>query len=119
MYSININNHGRLPLRCEPENYRTGDVTGTVKNLLLAGTLLLTTAPVLAEGNYFKNALFTPTDNLLGAEARGRITIYDGIDIAMVERALDEQFDRIENMMFVGIRHPAPDGDVIVEDDGC
>ena len=45
--------------------------------------------------------------------------IYDGLDEEVVERALDEQFDRIEHMMFTRIHHAGPDGTVSVEDDGC
>jgi len=45
--------------------------------------------------------------------------IYDELDEEDVERALDEQFDRIEHMMFTRIRHTEPDGAVSVEDDGC
>lgn len=49
--------------------------------------------------------------------------IYDGLDNAMVERALDEQFDRIEHMMFVRNRQSSSDddddGEGYVEDDGC
>ena len=45
--------------------------------------------------------------------------IYDGLDNTVVERALDEHFDRIEQMMFVRTRHTEPDGGVSYEDDGC
>ncbi|MGB7930825.1 MAG: hypothetical protein WCH04_01135 [Gammaproteobacteria bacterium] len=41
----------------------------------------------------------------------------------MVERALDERFDRIEHMMFVRNRQSSSDddddGEGYVEDDGC
>ena len=66
---------------------------------------------------YYRNILFNPDKSLLLAEARGRVTIYDGIDSEVVETAMDSQFDRIENMMFVGIRHTLPDGSVEAEDD--
>ena len=32
---------------------------------------------------------------------------------------MDEQFDRIENMMFVRTRYIQPDGEIEVEEDGC
>lgn len=87
---------------------------------LLLGTLLIS-APLAAsaEGRFQMNALFKPGPSLLQAEARGRVMIYDGLDEEVVERALDEQFGRIENMMFTRTRHTEPDGDVSVEDDGC
>ncbi|HYQ71946.1 MAG TPA: hypothetical protein VET88_08460, partial [Gammaproteobacteria bacterium] len=63
--------------------------------------------------------LFSPTDSQLRAETRGRVMIYDGLEDADVERALDEQFDRVEHMMFVRTRHTAPDGESSYDDDGC
>jgi hypothetical protein len=45
--------------------------------------------------------------------------IYDGLRYATVTRAMDEQFDRIENMMFVGTLIEREDGDFEVEEDGC
>jgi hypothetical protein len=63
--------------------------------------------------------LHTPTSSLRQAEQRGRVTIYDGLTIAEVDRAMDEQFERIDSMMFIRTKHPAPDGQVEVEDDGC
>ena len=66
---------------------------------------------------YYRNILLNPSESLLRAEARGRVTIYDSLDSEVVDRALDEQFSRIENMMFVGIRHTLPDGSVEADDD--
>ena len=87
--------------------------------LLLAG--VLASLPILAgaDDGFQGNALFNPSRALLLAEARGRVMIYDGLDNAEVERALDEQFERIEHMMFTRTRHTGPDGEVSVEDDGC
>lgn len=94
-------------------------ITHTVKNTLLASLLALITTPVFAVDNYQKNALLNPSDSLLKAEARGRIMIYDGLQIAMIDKAMDEQFDRIDSMMFVRTQHPMANGQVEVEDDGC
>lgn len=63
--------------------------------------------------------LHTPSSSLRQAEQRGRVTIYDGLSIAEVDRAMDEQFERIDSMMFIRTRHPTTDGQVEVEDDGC
>ena len=88
--------------------------------VLLVGTLLATLPPgAIAEDSFQMNALFSPSQAQLRAEARGHIMIYDSLDEQVVERALDEQYERIENMMFTRIRHAEPDGDVSVEDDGC
>jgi hypothetical protein len=62
--------------------------------------------------------LFHPTQSLLKAESRGRVTIYDGLDNRQVERALDTQFGRIDYMMFVRTRHTLEDG-TVEEGDDC
>ncbi len=72
--------------------------------------------------------LFHPTPTERAAEARGRIYIYDGLRDVDVQRALDEEFDRVENMMFIRTRKTEPDGElrrdpktgeVEIEDDDC
>jgi hypothetical protein len=100
--------------------------TGTLNRLmfivLLMGSLLAPLAQAADANDGFQyNALFNPSPAQLKAEDRGRVMIYDGLDNAVVERALDEQFDRIEHMMFVRIRQSTPDDDdeYIIEDDGC
>jgi hypothetical protein len=45
--------------------------------------------------------------------------IYDGLDDEVVEQALDQQFGRIENMMFIHIRHARPQPAGYSEDDDC
>ncbi len=89
-------------------------------NGLLLGALLVS-VPLAAgaEDSFQMAALFDPGESMLQAEARGRVMIYDGMDEEVVERALDEQFDRIEHMMFTRTRHTGSDGEVIIEDDGC
>lgn len=90
---------------------------------LLMGMLLVPVATTVdAEDSFQQNALFNPSNSQLQAEARGRIMIYDGLDNAIVERAMDEQFDRIEHIMFVRIRNThntQPDSEVFYDDDGC
>ena len=98
----------------------TGSKTRCSLGGLLLGTVLVS-VPLAAgaEDSFQQNALFNPTPAQLKAEARGRVMIYDGLDNVMVERALDEQFERIEHMMFTRTRRSEPDGAVSVEDDGC
>ena len=57
--------------------------------------------------------------DILDAEKHGRVMIYDGIENRVVEQVITEQFDRIENMMFVRIRHLDEDGELMFEEDDC
>ncbi len=61
--------------------------------------------------------LLSPTAGQLQAEDLGRVSIYDGIDERLVDLALDTQFERVQSMMFVGIRHVEPDGGEWADDD--
>jgi hypothetical protein len=72
--------------------------------------------------------LFEPTPAEQRAEASGRIYIYEGLRETDVARAMEEEFDRVESMMFIRIKKTDetgetlkdPDtGDALVEDDGC
>ncbi len=74
---------------------------------------------VHAEDTYQQRVLFNPSENQLEAESRGHIMIYDGLALEEVNRAMDEHYDRIENMMFVRTVIPVEFGDDEVEDDGC
>lgn len=80
---------------------------------------MLVTAPLSAsaEDSYQKRVLFSPSAETLLAEARGRIMIYDGLKNETVERALDGQFDRIGNMMFIRTVYTQENGESEVEDD--
>lgn len=111
-----------LDLRIHTQAYKTTHripCIGTIKPLLLTSLLLLTYTSAFATDRYQFKMLFTPNETLLMSEAKGRITIYDGLDINTVDRAMDEQFDRIDNMMFVRVQHPQDNGEDIVEDDDC
>lgn len=94
---------------------------------LFASAMLV--SPLLAAGNAneFKGSsdwqqrrLFDPRPAELKQEAKGRILIYDGMRDVDVERALDDQFNRIETMMFIRTRVTDPKGEVVAyEDDDC
>ena len=70
-----------------------------------------------AGGDYFQDALLNPSEAVLLAEHRGRVTIFDGLDNHVVDQALDGQFGRIGRMMFVRTRHVQQDGSVESDDD--
>lgn len=86
---------------------------------LLASTLSLATASATAADQYQYKVLFNPSEAVLLAEAEGSIMIYDSIENEIVERAMTQQFGRIENMMFVRTRYVSEDGTIEVEEDGC
>lgn len=74
-------------------------------------------ASASAEGDWSRNQLLNPSAGQLKAEQRGRIAIYDGLHESTVDAALDAQFGRIENMMFVRVAHTTPEGDEWADDD--
>jgi hypothetical protein len=74
--------------------------------------------------------LFEPTPAELGAERAGRIYIYDGLREADIERAMEDEFDRVESMMFIRVKRAVPHSQAkenhqsdtkvtYVEDDDC
>ena len=67
--------------------------------------------------DYQYNALLAPSSYQLQAEENGRVMIYDQMRNDTVETALNQHFDRIENMMFVRTQHVSADGTVKTDDD--
>jgi hypothetical protein len=76
-------------------------------------------ASAASSSNWQVKQLNDPSPGLVQAEARGRVTIYDGLREQQVERAMDEQFERIDNMMFIRTLREAPDGGYVAVDDDC
>jgi hypothetical protein len=101
-----------------------------MKKIAMTGLLLLASTASLATDlrDIELRRLFDPTPAELRAETRGRIYIYDGLKDIDVARAMSEEFDRLENMMFIRLKKTDPNGEVrknpktdeiVYEDDGC
>ena len=78
--------------------------------------LLVASSSIHAD-TYQERMLFTPSESNLQAEARGFIMIYDGLKNETIERAMNEQFNRIENMMFVRTKYVQENGEYEADDD--
>jgi hypothetical protein len=95
--------------------------TTTSKALLTAALICVVTSTaqaVASAASWQEKQLLRPTSAQLAAEATGRVVIYDQLHEGLVDRAIETQFARVENMMFVRTRHTEPDG-VVWEDDDC
>ena len=75
-----------------------------------------------------RRRLFEPIEAELRAEADGRIYIYDGLREIDIAHAMDQEFDRVESMMFIRVRSTDEKGELLkdpatgeefVQDDGC
>lgn len=68
-----------------------------------------------------KQRLFNPSEKTLQHEKdKQQVFIYEGLEYADVEKALDKNFDRVEHMMFVGtVLPPTAAGIPQKEEDGC
>lgn len=65
--------------------------------------------------------LMQPSPAELASERRGRVYIYDSLEINQIDAALDQNFERMQHMMFIRVHHPPAAGTepALVEDDGC
>lgn len=66
--------------------------------------------------NWQLERLNSPTTQQLSSE-KDRVFIYDGLYSHQIESALDKQFDRMENMMFVRVKVLQDGVEQILEDD--
>ena len=86
---------------------------------------LLAPLPALALGDSSSSddpqlrRLFQPSDRELKREKQGQIYIYDGLESRQIDRALEREFARVDNMMFVRTRVETEDGEEEVLEDGC
>ncbi len=84
------------------------------------------TGPTLDEWQL--DLIYHPSDAMLEREARGFVFIYDGFTDTQVEQVLDDQYDRIESMMFTRVKKTDENGERMIDpetgdemlfDDGC
>ena len=97
--------------------------------LVIITAFLARPVTVSAADSWQEKMLFNPTPAQLEMEqTRSRIMIYHGLKDMQVTTAMDDQFDRIEHMMFTGTMATDNQGEVLideetgepkVEDDGC
>jgi len=91
---------------------------------LILGLSLSSCLVVAQESAIYKmqyKHLMDPSENAVQRESHNQsVYIYEGMKLADVEQAMDTQFDRVENMMFVMTRVPTSDGaEHQTEADGC
>ena len=87
---------------------------------VVAALLVVVALPPQAlaeEVSYTQQMLESPSQAVLSAEEKGRVTIYDGVKNETVERALDQQFQRIDSMMFIHTQHQQESGEYAADDD--
>lgn len=115
-----------------PGARRTGK--GVMMDAMKVGCILVclaTASPVLAADvrQIELRRLFEPTPAELRAEQAGRIYIYEDLRDTDVARAMEQEFDRIESMMFIRVQRTDDKGEVMtdpesgvpmmISDDGC
>ena len=103
--------------------------TVIIPMLVIIATILLRPATVSAADSWQVKMLIDPTPAQLEMEqSRSRIMIYHGLKDVQVTSAMDDQFDRIEHMMFTGTVVTDSQGEILideetgepkVEDDDC
>jgi hypothetical protein len=112
-----------MPHRKQPTSTAT-----LVTTTALSATLVSSMAVAADVSEFEQRRLFSPTEAELASEAEGRIYIYDGLTDIDVQRALNDEFDRVENMMFIRtkktdeageVKRDADTGEVEYDDDGC
>lgn len=59
--------------------------------------------------------LFEPTQAELRAEVSGRIYIYEGLRSSDIGWAIDEEFERVESMMFIRTEKTTQTGEFVTD----
>lgn len=109
-------------------------MTTFTQKAVIAATMLMTMAPAQAAYSasvyerWQLKRLLQPGESQLKQEQKGKVFIYEGIKDKDISRVMGEQFDRVENMMFIGTivtdekgepRTDPQTGLALIEDDGC
>lgn len=85
--------------------------------IIVMSTILNGAVQAAVASEWDRKQLFGPSQALLSKEKTGHVTIYEGVYASDVERAMDEQFDRMESMMFVRTLYPVEQGSYEADDD--
>jgi hypothetical protein len=93
--------------------------TQTITKAVFGMILAITTQASYAGDTYQYKVLFNPSETNLASEKRGRVMIYDGMTEEEVDFAMEHQFDRIENMMFINTKRRTETGEYVEDDDDC
>jgi len=102
------------------------------QTIIISGLVIISailSRPVTAAGSWQEKILFNPTPaQIQMEEERQRVMIYEGLTDVQVTQAMEQQFERVEHMMFTGTVVTDTEGEVVVdpdtgkpevEDDGC
>jgi len=93
---------------------------GSIAALMLCQPIAAAAGSALETGNDPQlRRLFHPTEREQRREQGGQIFIYDGIETGTIDLAMEQQFSRIGNMMFIRTRVETGDGEEEVLEDGC
>ena len=77
------------------------------------------TALAMEDNRWQLEMIHSPSSAQLKVEERGRVYIYDGLHEADVELAMNTQFSRLDNMMFVRTKVESAEEGEEDADDGC
>lgn len=92
------------------------------KPLIYAILFVVLQSDVFAETLYSQideRLLLNPNPLLVKQERAGKVIIYDRVREEIIHNALDNNFARIENMMFINTLVEEDDGDLQIEEDDC
>jgi len=106
--------------RREGRNCEGEAIMKSNRNIVVAlalGCLVLATAVPAAQRDWQTTMLHNPSAAQLKMEQRGRVFIYDGLQEAEVDRAMDTQFGRVDTMMFIRTKKTTEGGDESTDDD--
>jgi hypothetical protein len=70
-------------------------------------------------GDWQLAMIHNPSAAQLKVEQRGRVYIYDRMHEAEIELAMNTQFNRLDNMMFVRTQVVTAEGEIETADDEC